>query len=92
MLLAATVVAGVPPDCFNRTGQRWGILYRWEVMGASGYVWWIQRLRTMREMVDIIRLDHFRGFEAYWECQPPKIRRSMAVGSKAQEPPSSGSA
>lgn len=62
------VVAGVPPDYFSRTGQRWGNpLYRWEVMGASGYAWWIQRLRSTREMVDIIRLDHFRGFEAYWE-------------------------
>jgi 4-alpha-glucanotransferase len=63
-----TVVAGVPPDYFSRTGQRWGNpLYRWEVMAATGYAWWIQRLRTMRETVDIIRLDHFRGFEAYWE-------------------------
>jgi 4-alpha-glucanotransferase len=63
-----TVVAGVPPDYFSQTGQRWGNpLYRWEVIAASGHAWWIQRLRTMREMVDIIRLDHFRGFEAYWE-------------------------
>jgi 4-alpha-glucanotransferase len=63
-----TVVAGVPPDYFSRTGQRWGNpLYRWEVMAASAYAWWMQRLRTIREMVDIIRLDHFRGFEAYWE-------------------------
>jgi 4-alpha-glucanotransferase len=63
-----TVVAGVPPDYFSRTGQLWGNpLYRWDVMAASGYAWWLQRLRTMREMVDIIRLDHFRGFEAYWE-------------------------
>jgi 4-alpha-glucanotransferase len=62
------VVAGVPPDYFSRTGQLWGNpLYRWEAMAASGYAWWIQRLRTMREMVDIVRLDHFRGFEAYWE-------------------------
>jgi 4-alpha-glucanotransferase len=62
------VIAGVPPDYFSRTGQRWGNpLYRWEVMAASDYAWWFQRLRTMREMVDIIRLDHFRGFEAYWE-------------------------
>ena len=69
MLLATRlVVAGVPPDYFSRTGQRWGNpLYRWDVMRASGYAWWIQRLRTMREMVDLIRLDHFRGFEAYWE-------------------------
>jgi 4-alpha-glucanotransferase len=63
-----TVVAGVPPDYFSETGQRWGNpLYRWEVMAKSGYAWWIQRMRTTREMVDIIRLDHFRGFEAYWE-------------------------
>ena len=63
-----TVVAGVPPDYFSRTGQLWGNpLYRWEVMAASDYDWWLQRLRTMSEMVDIIRLDHFRGFAAYWE-------------------------
>jgi 4-alpha-glucanotransferase len=63
-----TVVAGVPPDYFSRTGQRWGNpLYRWEVMAALGYSWWMQRLRTAQQMVDMIRLDHFRGFEAYWE-------------------------
>jgi 4-alpha-glucanotransferase len=63
-----TVVAGVPPDYFSRTGQRWGNpLYRWEVMAALGYAWWMQRLRTAQQMVDMIRLDHFRGFEAYWE-------------------------
>jgi 4-alpha-glucanotransferase len=62
-----TVVAGVPPDYFSETGQRWGNpLYRWDVMAATGYAWWIERVRTMREMVDIIRLDHFRGFESYW--------------------------
>jgi 4-alpha-glucanotransferase len=64
----STVVAGVPPDYFSETGQLWGNpLYRWDVMAASGYAWWIQRLRAARELVDIIRLDHFRGFEAYWE-------------------------
>jgi 4-alpha-glucanotransferase len=63
-----TVVAGVPPDYFSRTGQLWGNpLYRWDVMAASGYAWWMQRLRTIQQMVDMIRLDHFRGFEAYWE-------------------------
>jgi 4-alpha-glucanotransferase len=62
-----TVVAGVPPDYFSETGQRWGNpLYRWDVMAATGYAWWIERVRTTREMVDIIRLDHFRGFESYW--------------------------
>lgn len=63
-----TVVAGVPPDYFSDTGQRWGNpLYRWEAMAQSGYAWWIERVRAAQEMVDIIRLDHFRGFEAYWE-------------------------
>lgn len=63
-----TVVAGVPPDYFSATGQRWGNpLYRWDVMKQNGYHWWIQRFRSMLTMVDIIRIDHFRGFEAYWE-------------------------
>jgi 4-alpha-glucanotransferase len=63
-----TVVAGVPPDYFSETGQLWGNpLYRWEVMARTGYAWWIERVRWMRRLVDIIRLDHFRGFEAYWE-------------------------
>lgn len=63
-----TVVAGVPPDYFSKTGQRWGNpLYRWDVLKAGGYQWWIERLRTALEHVDLIRIDHFRGFEAYWE-------------------------
>ena len=61
-------VAGVPPDYFSPTGQRWGNpLYRWESMRADGYGWWLRRLRAVLSMVDIVRLDHFRGFEAYWE-------------------------
>ena len=60
-------VAGVPPDYFSATGQLWGNpLYRWDVLAASGYSWWIERLAATLSMVDIIRLDHFRGFEAYW--------------------------
>lgn len=63
-----TVMAGVPPDCFSPTGQLWGNpLYRWEVMAKDGYNWWIDRFRSMLSLVDIIRLDHFRGFEKYWE-------------------------
>jgi len=63
-----TVVAGVPPDYFSNTGQLWGNpLYRWDVMAKNGYAWWIERFRTARNLVDIIRLDHFRGFEKYWE-------------------------
>ncbi len=63
-----TVVAGVPPDYFSPTGQRWGNpLYRWEEMRAYGYAWWLKRLKAVLSQVDIVRLDHFRGFEAYWE-------------------------
>jgi 4-alpha-glucanotransferase len=63
-----TVVAGVPPDYFSPTGQLWGNpLYRWDVHKASGYVWWLERFRAILEMVDIVRLDHFRGFAGYWE-------------------------
>jgi 4-alpha-glucanotransferase len=62
------VVAGVPPDYFSPTGQLWGNpLYRWDRMKASGYDWWIRRFRVVLGMVDFVRLDHFRGFEAYWE-------------------------
>lgn len=64
----ATVVAGVPPDYFSADGQLWGNpLYRWDVLAARDYEWWIERFRATFELVDIVRLDHFRGFEAYWE-------------------------
>jgi 4-alpha-glucanotransferase len=63
-----TVVAGVPPDYFSATGQLWGNpLYRWDLHTASGYTWWLERLRAVLSMVDIVRLDHFRGFAGYWE-------------------------
>jgi 4-alpha-glucanotransferase len=62
------VQAGVPPDYFSATGQLWGNpLYRWDVLAGTGHSWWIERLRATLGVVDIIRLDHFRGFEAYWE-------------------------
>lgn len=61
-------VAGVPPDYFSETGQRWGNpLYRWDQMEANGYRWWIQRITHSFSLVDILRIDHFRGFEAYWQ-------------------------
>ncbi|MFV9506990.1 MAG: 4-alpha-glucanotransferase [Oscillochloridaceae bacterium umkhey_bin13] len=63
-----TVVAGVPPDYFSETGQLWGNpLYRWARMAEDGYVWWVKRLKATLTQVDILRLDHFRGFAAYWE-------------------------
>ena len=66
--LEPEVVAGVPPDFFSKTGQRWGNpLYRWDVMKERGYEWWIQRLRWATQNCDYIRLDHFRGFDQFWE-------------------------
>ncbi len=63
-----TVVAGVPPDYFSPIGQLWGNpLYRWDVHKASGYAWWLERFRAILKTVDIVRLDHFRGFAGYWE-------------------------
>ncbi len=63
-----TLVAGVPPDYFSATGQRWGNpLYRWPAHATDGYAWWVQRLRRTLELVDIVRIDHFRGFADYWE-------------------------
>jgi len=66
--LEPEVVAGVPPDFFSKTGQRWGNpLYRWDIMKQRGYKWWIQRLRWATQNCDYIRLDHFRGFDQFWE-------------------------
>jgi 4-alpha-glucanotransferase len=66
--LEPEVVAGVPPDAFSATGQRWGNpLYNWDAMRFRGYDWWIQRLRWATQNCDYIRLDHFRGFEQFWE-------------------------
>ena len=62
------VVAGVPPDYFSATGQRWGNpLYRWELMQADGFRFWLNRMRTQLRLFDLIRIDHFRGFESCWE-------------------------
>jgi 4-alpha-glucanotransferase len=63
-----TVVSGVPPDYFSETGQLWGNpIYNWDALAKDGYGWWLDRFRATFQMVDMIRLDHFRGFEAYWE-------------------------
>ena len=60
-------VAGVPPDYFSATGQLWGNpLYDWDAMAKTNYYWWVARIRRCLELVDIVRIDHFRGFEAYW--------------------------
>ena len=60
--------AGVPPDYFSATGQLWGNpIYDWDALAAEGYAWWIRRMRAAFRMYDLVRIDHFRGFEAYWE-------------------------
>ncbi len=62
------VVAGVPPDLFSATGQRWGNpLYRWDTHAQEGFAWWVERVRRSVALVDIVRIDHFRGFAGYWE-------------------------
>lgn len=62
------VIAGVPPDYFSPTGQRWGNpLYRWDVLKKKNYSWWVSRFKAILSLVDYIRVDHFRGFDAYWE-------------------------
>jgi 4-alpha-glucanotransferase len=75
-----TVVAGVPPDYFSATGQYWGnALYRWDVMAKDGYAWWVERFRNAFRLYDRVRLDHFRGFAAYWEV-PVNAEQTAANG------------
>jgi 4-alpha-glucanotransferase len=84
--LEAEVVSGVPPDAFSATGQRWGNpLYNWDAMRARGYEWWIQRLRWATQTCDYIRLDHFRGFDQFWEIpahDPTAINGRWVDGPK----------
>src|SRR6266404_2981803 len=74
-----TKVAGVPPDYFSATGQLWGNpIYNWDLLKSSGYKWWIERFRAALRLYDIVRIDHFRGFEAYWEV--PASERTATNG------------
>ncbi|MDE2564815.1 MAG: 4-alpha-glucanotransferase [Burkholderiales bacterium] len=79
-----TVVAGVPPDFFSATGQRWGNpLYRWSAHAKDGYAWWVERIRRTFELVDIVRIDHFRGFAGYWEIpatEPTAVKGRWVPG------------
>jgi 4-alpha-glucanotransferase len=83
----ATVVAGVPPDFFSATGQRWGNpLYRWSEHAKDGYAWWVERVRRSFELVDIVRIDHFRGFAGYWEIpasEPTAVKGEWKAGPGA---------
>jgi 4-alpha-glucanotransferase len=78
-------VAGVPPDYFSATGQRWGNPhYDWDAMQAQGFGWWLERLATQLACFDIVRIDHFRGFEAYWEI--PATAATATEGRWVQAP------
>ena len=80
-----TVVAGVPPDIFSATGQRWGNpLYRWDELQRTGYAWWVRRLAKTLATVDVLRIDHFRGFAAYWEV--PAAEPTAANGRWVEGP------
>jgi 4-alpha-glucanotransferase len=73
-------VAGVPPDYFSEDGQLWGNpLYDWDKHAANGYSWWVERLRATAELADLVRIDHFRGFEAYWSV--PAESETAKTGS-----------
>lgn len=83
-----TVVAGVPPDYFSATGQLWGNpLYRWDVLAQTGFAWWIERFQAVLSLVDIVRLDHFRGFEAYWEVPAGETTAVQGQWVKGPGPP-----
>lgn len=84
-----TAVAGVPPDYFSVTGQRWGNpLYRWKKHEAQGFRWWTKRIRRALELFDIVRIDHFRGFESYWEIpgEAPDARGGRWVPGPGEAP------
>lgn len=84
-LFQTGLVAGVPPDDWSATGQLWGNpIYDWEAMRATGYRWWIERFRRTLELVDVTRIDHFRGFVAYWAV--PAANRTARVGSWRRAP------
>jgi 4-alpha-glucanotransferase len=83
-----TAVAGVPPDMFSKTGQRWGNpLYDWAAMRREGYAWWADRLRAALAQADLVRIDHFRGFEAYWRvpASSPTAQRGRWVKGPGEE-------
>ncbi len=79
------VVAGVPPDYFSETGQRWGNPhYNWRAMQANGFSWWISRMRTQQRMFDLVRIDHFRGLQAAWEIP---VNEETAINGTWEQAP-----
>lgn len=83
--LSMTVVAGVPPDYFSETGQRWGNPhYDWQAMQADGFSWWLGRIETQSQLFDVLRIDHFRGLQAAWEIP---VNEPTAINGAWQEAP-----
>jgi 4-alpha-glucanotransferase len=81
----AKLMAGVPPDYFSETGQLWGNpVYKWDYLQETGFKWWIQRFGAMLDLVDQIRIDHFRGFEAYWAV--PQGEKTAIAGEWIEAP------
>ncbi|HJX30641.1 MAG TPA: 4-alpha-glucanotransferase, partial [Thermodesulfobacteriota bacterium] len=79
------VVAGVPPDYFSKTGQRWGNpVYNWDVLKQTGYGWWIERIAYNLKKFDFIRIDHFRGFKGFWEIP---AEEKTAIKGRWEEAP-----
>ena len=84
--LQPTVISGVPPDAFSANGQRWGNpLYRWEVCRSTHYQWWLERMSWALQNFDMVRLDHFRGFESFWEIpasEPTAVKGRWVAGPR----------
>jgi 4-alpha-glucanotransferase len=81
----ATAIAGVPPDYFSKTGQRWGNpLYRWDRLAAEDFLWWLKRFEHQLQNSDMVRIDHFRGFQACWSISPSE---ATAVNGHWEEVP-----
>lgn len=80
-----TAVAGCPPDAFSATGQLWGNpLYRWDYHEKTGFAWWIRRLEYCFTIYDVVRIDHFRGFDEYWAIPYGDRQQSLDVGRRDQ--------
>jgi 4-alpha-glucanotransferase len=74
-------VAGVPPDYFSETGQLWGNpVYDWDRLAETGFTWWIERVKAQLDLFDLVRIDHFRGLEAFWPYHPMRRARWRARG------------
>jgi len=81
--LRPTGVAGVPPDYFAADGQLWGNpLYAWERHAKEGYAWWLARLRASFQLYDVVRIDHFRGFDEYCRIPPTPKNAAITAGKK----------